>query len=399
MCQRKSIAPWEWLTPISRLVYNWVLLDLELSLFHDTAPLLAISDLQCPLPGPEALWSAPNWGQFKAEIQSLYGPTANVSPHLWSSRSLSPSLFNLFQDFLEDNDPGYESRLSPQQMRLLLHPLQRLLCHLQDFVSCFTDILSTRRTTSRALSKASTIKRFEEIHDLLKRWHEIALSMLRDNPSCPVLKCNLVLYHLISLNAVTNFPEIERLARREGFETTDGPTYWDLSLRHKRCISDPQEALLHCGRVFTLLRSLPADGQPSWWSTALYRVTLVMWANGIGRLDPSFKVEVKTTLPGKTEGGSPGSSSGGAHQKMGMDHVEDPCFLSRRWENGTWPYITRADGEQVNLDDPAEVLELGTRTIAEGVSTRMGDGTRRKLATLAENWTLDSISAMYNVIA
>ncbi len=86
-----------------RLVYNWVMLDQELSLFHDTAPLLSITELQCPLPGPEVLWMSPSSERWLAAVQSVYGCTANVNPQLLSAPSLTPSLYDLFQDFLHDN--------------------------------------------------------------------------------------------------------------------------------------------------------------------------------------------------------------------------------------------------------------------------------------------------------
>ncbi len=70
---------------------------------------------------------------------------------------------------------------------------------------------------------------------------------LKVNPTCAVMQANLVMFHLISLNAVTNFSEIERLVCREGFDENtsswSGPTS-DVSpmlrkpssLRLKSCI-------------------------------------------------------------------------------------------------------------------------------------------------------------------
>ncbi|CAN8106104.1 unnamed protein product [Discula destructiva] len=380
----------------NRLVYNWVLLDVELSLFHDTAPLLAVSDLQCPLPGPEVLWLADNSEQWQTSIQSLYGSMANVSPHILTTQSITPSLFDLFQDFLQDNLSQRRSNLGPQQMRLLLHPLQSLLCHLRQMLSCFTDILGTRRSTGRTVSKASTNQRMEEVQALLQKWYELAITMSKENPNCYVMKCNLVLYHLISLNAVTSFPEIERLARKEGFEA-GGPTFWELGLRHKRCIYQREEAIFHCGQVLRLLHSLPADRQPSWWSAALYRVTLILWTDGIGRSDPSFKT--LASPPASRDGGSPSTTSVSPRGNLAIDQVdpEDPAVVAYLWGGDGTPFLTRADGLLISLDSPTKVLELGMMTIEGGVSTRIGDGIRRKLATLAGNWTLDSIGVSSSV--
>lgn len=314
---------------------------------------------------------------------------ANVSPQILSTQSLTPSLFDLFQAFLQDNLAQHKSNLGPQQMRLLLHPLQSLLCHLRQMLSCFTDSFGTGRVTAGTMSKASTSQRMEEVQVLLEKWYKLAKTMLETNPNCSVTKCNMVLYHLISLNAITSFPEIERLARKEGMEA-GGPTYWELGLRHKRCIYQREKAIFHCLEVFNLLRSLPADRQPSWWSTALYRATLILWTDGLGRLDPSFKATTSSQL--SKEGCSPGSSFVGSRSDVFIKKgTPDAAMEYLRGDGDATPLLPTADNPLVTLDNPAAVLDVGIKTIGAGVSTRIGDGIRRKLDTLSANWKLDSI--------
>ncbi|KAF3760535.1 hypothetical protein M406DRAFT_48150 [Cryphonectria parasitica EP155] len=392
----------------NRLVYNWVMADLELSLFHDTNPLLSTSELRCPLPGPEILWLAPNAEQWLAGIQSLYGCTTNVSPHLLTttpSSLLTPSLCDLFQAFLHDNIVArHHTNLSHQQMRLLLHPLQSLLCHLRQLLACFSDITSPHRAAAagpRVPTKASTHQRLEEVQALLQRWYDLAASLQQAEPHCTASKCNLVLYHLLSLNAVTSFPEIEALARRDGVEA-GGPTYWELGLRHKRCIYRREEAIYHCGQVLRWLRGLrPGEEQPSWWSAALYRVTLVLWADGMGRLDPSFRTTVshRQVSARTSDCGSPGVLSLSAG-KVAVDRLspEDPALVGYLWRGEGVAVVTGLDGSLVGLDEPLDVLHLGMKIIEGGVSTRIGDGIRRKLATLASNWSLDSINIGSGVV-
>ncbi|KUI58511.1 Transcriptional regulator [Cytospora mali] len=324
----------------NRLVYNWVMVDQELSLFHDTAPVLSISELQCPLPGPELLWLSSNSEQWLAGVQSIYGCTNNVNPQLLSTPSLTPSLFDLFQDFLHDNLPRRQ------------------------------------RTTARTVTKSSTLQRLEEVQALLQKWYELALAYHKANPACTMTKCNIVLYHLISLNAVTNFPEIERLARKEGFEA-GGPTYWELSLRHKRCVYQREEAVFHCGQVLRLLRSIPADKLPPWWGAAMYRATLILWTDAVGRLDPSFKI-------GGKEGGS-------SPENGGAVTPEDPALISYLWSGDGVAVLTRADGAVVSMDNPSDILDLGIKALEGGASTRVGDGIKRKLVTLSGNWSSDAI--------
>jgi len=356
------------------------MVDQELSLFHDTAPVLSISDLQCPLPSPEVLWLSPNSERWLAAIQSIYGCTANVNPQLLSTpSSLTPSLCDLFQDFLHDNLSRRQASLSPQQLRLLLHPLQSLLCHLRQMLGCFSDILAARRTTNRTVTKASTMLRLEEVQSLLQQWYELSMTFFKANPGCPVTRCNLVLYHLISLNAVTSFPEIERLARREGF---DG-SYWELGLRHKRCIFQREEAIFHCGQVLRLLRAMPADRRPSWWSAALYRAALILWTDSISRLDPNFK---------RADDGAPA---------VAIDQVtpEDPAVIAYLWSGDGVAILTRRDGSHVSLDKPADVLAYAIKTIDESVSSRIGDGIKRKLMTLGSNWNVEGLGSAAVVAA
>ncbi|KAI8633753.1 hypothetical protein F5Y19DRAFT_462047 [Xylariaceae sp. FL1651] len=357
----------------NRLVYNWVMVDQELSLFHDTAPMLAVSELCAPLPGPEILWMSGSADQWMAAMQSIYGCTANVNPQLLTTPSLTPSLYDLFQDFLHDNVVRRQASLTPHQLRLLLHPLQSLLCHLRQMLSCFSDVLNTRCTSSRTVTRASTMLRLEEVQVLLQRWYELSITYSKANPTCAVSKTNLVLYHLISLNAVTNFPEIERLARREGF---DG-SYWELSLRHKRCIYQREESIFHCGQVLQLVRAMPVNRRPSWWSAAVYRATLILWTDSISRLDPNFQK--------REEMGSP----------VAIDRVtpEDPAMYAYLWSGDGVPVLTHRDGSAACLDKPSSVLDYAVKTLEDGVSSRFGDGIRRKLIALSHNWNFDDPSA------
>ncbi|KAH7026271.1 uncharacterized protein B0I36DRAFT_247834 [Microdochium trichocladiopsis] len=381
-----------------RLTYNWVMIDQELSLFHDIAPMLSVSDLLAPLPGPELLWMSANADQWFAAMQSMYGCTANVNPQLLTSQSLSPSLFDLFQDFLHDSMKSRPTRTTPQQLRLLLHPLQSLLCHLRQMLSCFSDVLGTRHISTRTVTKASTQLRLEEVQALLQRWYELSIEHQNADQNCCVTKTNLVLYHLISLNAVTNFPEVERLARRDCF---DG-SYWELSLRHKRCIFQREEAIFHCGQVLRLLRALPSEKRPSWWSVALYRATLILWADSISRLDPSFQVQQKGTAA--QEHAARGEDSRESHPDynpvaVAVDQVtpEDPLVAAYLWNGSGFPVLTNPDGGVLSIENPGNILGYAIRTVQTSPASRLGDGIRRKLLTLGRNWQTDGLTDGHNM--
>jgi hypothetical protein len=57
-----------------RLVYNWVMVGQELSLFHDISPFLSITELERPIPGPESLWLAKDPTEWFTAVQQANNP-------------------------------------------------------------------------------------------------------------------------------------------------------------------------------------------------------------------------------------------------------------------------------------------------------------------------------------
>ncbi|KAF8856650.1 hypothetical protein BDZ45DRAFT_705611 [Acephala macrosclerotiorum] len=355
----------------SRLVYNWVMVDQELSLFHDTAPILSITELETPMPGSEQLWLAKDASEWLTLLQHQQTSTGNgtdwMSPNSLGAPPLTPSLCDLFQDMLHDNINRRYDKLSPLQLKLLLHPLQSLLCHLRQVLSCFSDFFGSRRGT-RTVTKASTLLRLEEVQSLLQNWYELCLVHAKATPNCPITRANLVLYHLISLNALTSFPEIERLARKEHF---DGSSR-ELSLRHKRCIHQPEEATIHCGQIIRLICSMPREGRPHWWSAAIYRAALILWVDSLSRMDQNAQ---------RMEKGQP----------FAIDSVmpDDPAVVSYLWSGEGVPVLTKGD-RHFKLS-PDEILQYCIELLGQGVALRVSDGIKRKLQDLAKNWSMESM--------
>jgi len=197
------------------------------------------------------------------------------------------------------------------------------------------------------------------------KWYDLAERYLKANPICPMMQTNLVIFHLVSLNAVTDFPEIERLARGEIMSIN----YQQLLRTHKRCIFDVGEAVYHCGQVFRLVRSMPRNTRPPWWAGAIYRVALVLWTDS---------QMVKEDPPANN----------------GMYPVSGPCFpIDRLMPEHTLiiryltkgegsPCVTKRDGSQLSIDRPLPLLRHCVDVIDEGASTRFSDGIRSKLEGL-----------------
>ncbi|KAI7065441.1 transcription factor Cmr1, partial [Hortaea werneckii] len=230
----------------SRLVYSWAMVDQEISLFHDTAPLFSVTEFAAPMPDADRLWhakSAAEWSSVFEQVHEFSGGFSSVGS---GARPLS--LHDLFRHFLNNEMISLGIEMTPLQLRLLLHPLQSLVCQYGQLLSCFGDSMGKPQSGPHTMTATSTRNRLGEVQSLLSRWFDLAERYLKANPMCAFMQTNLIIFHLISLNAVTNFPEIERLARREG---VDG-TYQQLAWMHKRCVADVEEAVFHCGQVFRL---------------------------------------------------------------------------------------------------------------------------------------------------
>lgn len=349
----------------SRLVYSWVMVDQELSLFHDTAPLFAVTELVVPMPDADRLWharGAAEWSAIFEQVHEFPGGYSSVG----SGARPSP-LKDLFRHFLDDEMIPLGIEMTPFQLRLLLHPLQGLVYQYSQLLSCFSDPLSTRSTGSRTVTAASTRARVEEIQSLLQRWFDLAERYLKANPMCAMMSTNLIIFHLISLNAVTNFPEIERLARREN---CDG-TYQQLLWVHKRCIYDIEEAVYHCGQVFRLVRQMPRGIRPPWWAAAIYRVALVLWTDSLANKDASSP---------SNNGMFPVPGPSFAIDAVMPDHALLVRYLTKR--EGV-PTLTKRDGSQIGIDKAYPVLQHCMEVVQEGASTRFSDGIYGKLEKLA----------------
>ncbi|KAK4104201.1 hypothetical protein N658DRAFT_545682 [Parathielavia hyrcaniae] len=437
----------------NRLVYNYVMLDQELSLFHDTAPLFAITELQCPLPAPEVLWMSANSDQWFSAMQSLHNCTANVNPQLLSAPSTNPSLHELFQDFLQDKLAQRQPTLSPQQLRLILHPLQALICHLRQMLSCFSDMFSTPpRASGCSVTRASILHRLEEVQALLQKWYDVTMAQSKANNNsnnhhhhhsadsdCPVTLCNLVLYHLVSLNAVADVPEIERFARREGGWEQSLP----LPLRHAKCIFQRQKAVFHCGQVCRLLRLMPPNRRPAWWCAAMYRAAMVLWMDSVAtaamdmdpagsrvdKLDSSSSSSsinsINSTSTSSGGEGSSGSTMGGTPPQsvtvpvVMVDQLapEDSALIAYLWGGGGVPVLTGLDGNGstttaaattmptaatasiITLDKPGDVLGYAVQNIETCFSSRVGDGIKRKLVALGNHWNVEvKLTSLFMII-
>jgi hypothetical protein len=344
------------------------MLDQELSLFHDTAPILSITEMQTPLPAAERLWRAENPVEWLNLQQEVYAGSSSPDYHSSTHPNARvPSLSHLFQDMLRDELEMKNRQLSPLRLKLLLHPLQSLVCHLGQLLSCFYGMHDSRHS-SRPLTTASTLMRLEEVQSSLQKWYDLCMLHTKASPDCHLTRGSLVLYHLISLNTVSYFPEVERLSRREGYNGSS----WESTLRSKRFIYQPEKAIFHCGQVLRNISSMPKTGRPPWWAAAIYRATMILWADSISRA--------------YSNGGENSDHQNGPVFMINGVTPEDPAIKAYTCNLYGIPALMKRDGSFTKLENPDEVLTHCLSLLDEGIPTRFSDGIRRKLQTLLRNW-------------
>lgn len=338
------------------------MLDQELALFHDTSALISVTELNVALPHREALWkarSANAWSQVIDELKDSIH-TSDTTP-----LTQPLGLRDLFQRFLDDDMRSLGYPLTALHLRLLLHPLQSMICHYTQLMSCFSESDSTRGAKSKTLNSTSTRSRVEEVQCLLQRWYSLADAYMKAKPACTVMQASLAMYHIISLNAVTNFKHVEQLARRESF---DG-TYKSLVRAHKRCISDVGEALFHCGQVLRVVRGMSRQTRPAWWAAAIYRAALVLWCD---------------SLINKDDAASYGSKG---PQTLAIDALspEHPSLTRFLNDGEGLPCLSKRDGSTVSMDHGVSVLSHCVELIRSGSPARLQEGISTRLERLMQS--------------
>ncbi|TKA82462.1 hypothetical protein B0A49_00062 [Cryomyces minteri] len=314
------------------LVYSWVTVDQELSLFHDCPPKLGIGDLHTAIPDLDMLWRATTAEEWSRGFEEVYGSTQPVIQN-------PPSLSDLFRRFM--NGQSCEP-------------------------SCFFDG-GNHRQAQRLISQ------LEEAQNLLQQWYALSSrSEQKHNVFSPVTCANLVIYHLISLNTVTCFPELERLARGEVTHETFRQSFW----ARARCVEEAAQIWFHCGQVIRLVRLMPEQNKPPWWAAAVYRVALIMWATSIANN--------KTQTPSSHKPIPPLDENNFAIDGLMPEDTSIVRYL--RYKEGV-PMLSKRDGTMVSLTASQDVLGHCLDVLNEEESTmRMTEGIEARLARMFERW-------------
>lgn len=338
------------------LVYSWVTTDQEISLFNDAPPNLSITELTAALPDNEGMWNAKSAREWGAAMVASRGNNDT------SALKAPPSLYELFRRFM--NRELTDEMLTPLQLRLLLHPVQALVCHLHECLSCFAGG-TAHRQGQRLLTQ------LEEVQSLLKHWYGICRRSICDVTKFdPVIGATAVIYHLINLNTMTNFLDIEKFARgdisKEQFLQTD----W----AKVRSAEDSSQIWFHCGQIFRLYRMMPEANRPPWWAASIYRVALIMWA---------------TSIAINSNGSTMTNNSAAPHADthFTVDNVppeHNNIIRYLRYKEGI-PMLSKRNGTLVGLDEPNNILAHCLDVLHEDESTmRLTEGIKSRLAQLVQ---------------
>lgn len=342
----------------ARLAYSWVIIDQELSLFSDTAPLLEVASLQVPMPSSDVLWRAISAKEWSATYK------ATNADH----RLDGVCLRDLFNSFVEGDLSETETDLSPLHLRLLLHPLQTLISQLRQFLNCLPD--SGRRPMGTSMSRTATKARLEEISALLDQWYRFAERHTASEGNARwTMNANLIMYHLISLNTRSSMGFIEQFARGE---VQMGSVRQASQWLQGHCIDDTPQVLFHCGQIFRLVRSLPLHVRPPWWSGAVYRAGVIAWATSTCSLGMGMSLDkaAETDKPFTIDALRP-------------DHSAIQHYL--RYQEGI-PMLSSTSGQLVAMSKPDNVLQYCVSLLEGDLSTRVTEGIARKLRGLSEAW-------------
>ncbi|KAF2871555.1 hypothetical protein BDV95DRAFT_43193 [Massariosphaeria phaeospora] len=346
---------WQTEETLNRLTYSWVTLDQEINLFHDRQPDFDINECNAPIPSGDDLWnarSAEAWHTLLGE-KGQDGQQTPSTPH-----SLS-KLFSLFMS----NELSYNvSALSLTELRLLLQPIQALIYHLNKSLVYFFNS-GSQRLLQRLLTQ------LEEVQYLLKQWYSICCRSLESSET-PTGCSNMVMFHLISLNAITYFPDIERLARGE----VSPPTFRESLWAGKRCAEEAPQIWCHCGQVIRYFRQMPASARPYWWSAAIYRIALCMWATSLSR-----NAETSNTV------------FSSANEKIVIDTLPfDHPSITRylRHQDGT-PVLSQSNGSLVSLRS-INIIQHCVEVLEEKIPlSQLDEGISARLSAFMQRWSTE----------
>lgn len=362
------------------MLYSWVAVDLELSLFHDTPPKLDTTSIFLPLPagffiGQNSQSMADSW---KNDPKSM-------SPNEHRYRSLA-ELFQTFMtgqlSLLQDIPTAY--------LLLLLHPLQAFSMRLHSCLDTLSSLQTSEARANTTISLAS-MTFIDEYMALLARWRELAKAVIARSEQMRdrMLASSLALYYVMVLNGLTSFSEVERLTRLWsgiGFTSTQPSQSW---LRNTS-LDGLVRVMTKCGQCINALRTMPLTERPIWWAAAVYRVALILSQSIISINATSASTAFHSAVSGElTPPDTPYLLF--LDQDIGTGAEDDDRRFRHFFGNvRVKPVLMDGDGGLVMLDSEVCVLDLCLNMLNQHVLLDRSDfacGILDQLTELRSRWS------------
>lgn len=284
---------------------------------------------------------------------------------------MPPSLDAWLSWFSEANDSRLTAHISPITLRLFL-------CHLQD------QVIQLRFNIDRVLGRGQTHKgsqhlpavlfavQVKEVQEQLCKWHDLAKKQTPNETASPESATNFILYHLIMLDTMVNFPEVELLARssEKGERSYDPPKR---CLQYAHHLENTTGIYFQCGQVMRHIRSIPEPARPPWWAGAIYRVALIAWANG----------KVSANVVNLTHRQDVGTQGPVLLDVLTPFHTSIVAYLNHQ---GGFPAFLGSDDTAVCLNDSVDVIHHCASFLDTETMTIFALGIRQKLLTMATRW-------------
>ena len=335
-----------------------MILDHELSLFSDSALSLTLLELQNDIPGPEALSKASS----SAEWQDILTKSLEIREIAFSRCSVH----EFFQEFLHGDLLATRGNLlGPYQLRLLLYPLHSLVTHLTQLLSFAS--LGTRGQRTWPNRTVLMNLQLEETTMLLQQWYKMAIYLCTD-VNCPTWRANFTLYHLSALNLAISIPNVESAARAENSQSRCENT--TLTLSCQLAIRDFPEAVFHSKQAVQHLVAIAPSLRPCWWSLALYRATIALWACTVAK--GAFKepyVNSPVNILGAGSLGMANLSSG--NERPWRDRTGLPVY---------------DDNSIVSLEGAGRLLIHMLTILGDLETSKLGQGLYRKIVGMGIRW-------------
>lgn len=166
------------------------------------------------VPSPDQLWHATSAEQWAYDIGYHDGGTI-VFP---------PSLDQCVKLLREEKSAIELSDFTPTTLRLLLCHLQHVVSRVRTLIADMIGDGNTSRAAHNGIAMLLISVHMDEARHMLRKWYDLAHSGLT-NANAPAMGANMILYHLISLNTLVNFPDIERVARSDKFDLVQKPAH------------------------------------------------------------------------------------------------------------------------------------------------------------------------------